>query len=123
MQQLDDLQATHLKPVLHYPFAARMLLSLPDLRNTVKERVTRQLKAWMLEAREASRAVGKGALEAMEQRGRRWASKKRKEVNLALAKVNGPIELGMSERHECTSLRALSPANRALRADAQWIAR
>merc|ERR1719487_1602173 len=36
----------------------------------------------------------------MEQRGRRWASKKRKEVNLALAKVNGPIELGMSERHE-----------------------
>ncbi|GAA6023710.1 hypothetical protein JCM8202_003147, partial [Rhodotorula sphaerocarpa] len=100
LRQLDDLQATHLKPVLHYPFAARMLLSLPDLRNTVKERVTRQLKAWMLEAREASRAVGKGALEAMEQRGRRWASKKRKEVNLALAKVNGPIELGMSERHE-----------------------
>ncbi|GAA5981050.1 hypothetical protein JCM10908_003964 [Rhodotorula pacifica] len=100
LRQLDDLQSTHLKPLLHYPFASQMLLSIPDLRLSVRDSVTRQLKAWMYEAREASRAVGKGALDAMEQRGRRWASKKRKEVNLALAKINGPIELGMSERHE-----------------------
>ncbi|GAA5885896.1 hypothetical protein JCM3774_002257, partial [Rhodotorula dairenensis] len=100
LRQLDDLQTVHLKPVLHYPFATQMLLSIPDLRLSVREAVTRELNAWMYEARAASRAVGKGALDAMEQRGRRWASKKRKEVNLALAKINGPIELSMSERHE-----------------------
>jgi len=58
----------------------------------------------MFEAREASRAVGKGALESMELRGRRWNSRRRKEVNMRLAKINGPVELGVSERHECTSL-------------------
>lgn len=56
----------------------------------------------MYEARSSSRAVGKGALDAMEARGRRWAVRKRKEGNLmGLAKINGPIELGVSERHEC----------------------
>ncbi|KWU41897.1 hypothetical protein RHOSPDRAFT_8325, partial [Rhodotorula sp. JG-1b] len=102
LRQLDDLQSTHLhNPLLvHYPFASQMALSIPDLRHSIRDLVTGHLKAWMFEAREASRAVGKGALDAMEQRGRRWASKKRREVNLAVAKINGPIELSMSERHE-----------------------
>ena len=109
-QQLDDLQSTHLhNPLLvHYPFAAQMALSIPDLRHSIRDLVTGHLKAWMFEAREASRAVGKGALDAMEQRGRRWASKKRREVNFAVAKINGPIELSMSERHECESSLSLS---------------
>lgn len=100
-QQLEDLQATHLKPVLHYPFATLMISSVPDLRNSIRDAVTRSLKAWMYEARETSRSVGKGALDAMEQRGRRWAARKRKDASLGLAKINGPIELGLSERHEC----------------------
>jgi len=83
-----------------------MLSSIPESRAQIRDAVTRSLKAWMYEAREASRAVGKGALDAMEQRGRRWAARKRKEVQLALAKINGPIELGISERHEC----ALAPS-------------
>ncbi|BGO99036.1 Exocyst complex component SEC15 [Rhodotorula toruloides] len=100
LRQLEDLQATHLKPVLHYPFATLMLSSVPDLRNSIRDAVTRSLKAWMYEARETSRSVGKGALDAMEQRGRRWAARKRKDASLGLAKINGPIELGLSERHE-----------------------
>lgn len=55
----------------------------------------------MYEARNASRAVGRGALDAMEARGRRWVARKRKEGTVGLARVNGPIELGVSERHEC----------------------
>lgn len=56
----------------------------------------------MYEARSSSRSVGKGALEAMESRGRRWTVRKRKEGSLVgLSKINGPIELGVSERHEC----------------------
>lgn len=53
--------------------------------------------------------MGKGALDAMEARGRRWNARKKKEMQsggmgtgLGLAKVNGPLELGISERHECT---------------------
>lgn len=56
----------------------------------------------MYEARNESRAVGRGALDAMEARSRRWAVRKRKEGTVGLARVNGPIELGVSERHECT---------------------
>ncbi|GAA6041621.1 hypothetical protein JCM8097_007771 [Rhodosporidiobolus ruineniae] len=100
LRHLEDLQTTHLKPVLHYPFAALMLGSIPDARGHIREEVTRALKAWMYEAREASRDVGKGALEAMEMRGRRWNARRRKEPSMALSKINGPVELGVSERHE-----------------------
>lgn len=99
-----------------------MLSSIPDLRASIRDAVTRNLKAWMYEAREASRAVGRGALDAMEQRGRRWAARKRKEVSLALAKINGPIELGISERHECALRRG--PVSFDVRlADALWQSR
>ncbi|GAA5957372.1 hypothetical protein JCM21900_006878 [Sporobolomyces salmonicolor] len=104
LRQLDDLQQIHLKPVLSYPFATLMLSSLPDTRSSIRDAVTRSLKAWMYEAREASRAVGKGALEAMEMRGRRWNARRRKELSMALAKVNGPVELGVSERYEYNAL-------------------
>ncbi|BGP12307.1 Rab GTPase-binding exocyst subunit S15 [Rhodosporidiobolus nylandii] len=100
LRQLDDLQSTHLKPVLGYPFASLMLSSLPDTRSHIRDAVTRALKAWMYEAREASRGVGKGALEAMEMRGRRWNARRRKDASMALSKINGPVELGVSERHE-----------------------
>ncbi|KAI5477595.1 exocyst complex component, sec15 subunit [Pseudohyphozyma bogoriensis] len=100
LRQLEDLQTTHLKPVLHYPFASLMLSSIPSSRTAIRESVTKSLKAWMYEARNASRAVGKGALDAMEARGRRWAARKRKESSVGLTKINGPIELGVSERHE-----------------------
>lgn len=101
VQQLEELQSTHLKPVLHYPFASLMLTSIPSSRNAIRESVSRSLKAWMYEARNASRTIGRGALDAMEARGRRWAARKRKEGTVGLARVNGPIELGVSERHEC----------------------
>ncbi|GAA5918475.1 hypothetical protein JCM1841_003987 [Sporobolomyces salmonicolor] len=104
LRQLDDLQQIHLKPVLSYPFATLMLSSLPDTRSSIRDAVTRSLKAWMYEAREASRAVGKGALEAMEMRGRRWNARRRKELSMALAKINGPVELGVSERYEYNAL-------------------
>ncbi|KAK4046374.1 Rab GTPase-binding exocyst subunit S15 [Microbotryomycetes sp. JL201] len=104
LRQLDDLQATRLKTVSHYPFAALMASSVSVSRNSIRESVTKALKAWMFDAREASRAVGKGALDAMEARSRRWNAKKRKEANMALSKINGSVELGLSERHEYNAL-------------------
>ncbi|GAA5899149.1 Rab GTPase-binding exocyst subunit SEC15 [Sporobolomyces salmoneus] len=107
LRQLDDLQQIHLKPVLSYPFASLMLTSLPETRQSIKTLVTKSLKTWMYEARESSRSVGKGALENMELRARRWNSRKRKEVamgTMRLAKINGPVELGVSERYEYNAL-------------------
>jgi hypothetical protein len=78
-----------------------MLSSIPSSRTAIRTSVSRSLKAWMYEARNASRSVGRGALDAMEARGRRWVARKRKEATVGLARVNGPIELGVSERHEC----------------------
>ncbi|KAM0793644.1 hypothetical protein ACM66B_001075 [Microbotryomycetes sp. NB124-2] len=104
LRQLDDLQANRLKTVSHYSFAALMASSISVSRNAVRESVTKALKAWMFDAREASRAVGKTALEAMEARSRRWNAKRRKEANMALSKINGPVELGVSERHEYNPL-------------------
>lgn len=103
LRQLEDLQSIHLKRVLHYPFASQMLQSLPSTKNSIKQLVTTALKTWMFEAREASRSVGKGALENMELRNRRWNSRKRKDSmgGMRLAKINGPVELGVSERYEC----------------------
>lgn len=110
-QQLEDLQQTHLKPILHYPFASLMLTSIPSSRNEIRDSVTKSLKAWMYEARNASQAVGRGALDAMEARGRRWNARKRKEGSVGLARVNGPIELGVSERHECPYLSLVCGAD------------
>lgn len=99
-KQIDELQNVQIKPVLHFPFAAQMLAAVPHWRTAVRDAVTSGLKAWMFEARSVGQQVGRGALEAMDQRNRRWAARKRKEANIALAKINGPIELSLSERHE-----------------------
>ncbi|GAA5949792.1 hypothetical protein JCM3765_007693 [Sporobolomyces pararoseus] len=106
LRELEDLQQIHLKPVLYYPFASQMLQSLPSTKMSIKTLVTKSLKTWMFEAREASRSVGKTALENMESRNRRWNSRKRKDVlgGMRLAKINGPVELGVSERYEFNPL-------------------
>jgi len=102
LRQLEDLQSIHLKPVMNYPFAKEMLTSLPETRSEIKKSVLKSLKTWMFEARESSRSVGKGALENMESRGRKWNSRKRNDQTstMRLAKINGPVELGVSERYE-----------------------
>lgn len=61
----------------------------------------------MYEARTASAGVGRGALEAMEMRNRRWVGRKKRDGGMGIGgggmggRVNGPVELGVSERHEC----------------------
>jgi len=102
LRALDDLESNQLKPVLHFPFAAHMLARLASTRQQIRDAVTREMKAWLFEAREASRTVGKLALEGLEQRNRRWKARKARDVDgtLRLARINGPVELAVSERHE-----------------------
>jgi hypothetical protein len=79
-----------------------MSSTVPSTRSQIKDAVTRDFKSWLFEARNESRNVGRLALEAMEQRNRRWKARKAKDTDgtLRLARVGSPIECGTSERHE-----------------------
>jgi hypothetical protein len=101
-QSLDELQTIHLKPVLHFPFAAHMLSTVPSTQSQIRDAVTRDFKSWLFEARNESRNVGRLALDAMEQRNRRWRARKARDPDgtFRLARVGSPIECGISERHE-----------------------
>lgn len=102
LKSLDELQHNHLKPLHNLPFANHLLSTLPATRQHIKEAVLKDLKTWLFEAREASRAVGQLALQATEQRSRRWKTRKAKDTDgaLRLARLNGAVELAVSERHE-----------------------
>lgn len=121
LRSLDDLQHTHLKPLLPFAeFAGYLGAALPGERARIRDEVTKQLKTWLFDAREACGNVGRLALEAMETRNRRWKARRERalkgkegrgpseaEVEGAavarLANVNTPVEMAISERHECAS--------------------
>lgn len=102
LSSLDDLQHNHLKPLSHLPFATHLLSTLPATRQHIKQVVLKGMKEWLFQAREASTTVGTLALQATEQRNRRWKARKAKDTDgaLRLARVNGAVELSVSERHE-----------------------
>jgi len=104
LRSLEELESIHLKPILHHEFARLMLESIPQMRDQVKNNVTKEMKEWLYEVREKSRTVGKLALDAMEARQKRWKVKSLKDPMLSLAKVNSAIELVVNERIECESI-------------------
>ncbi|SPO31224.1 related to secretory pathway protein (exocyst complex protein Sec15) [Ustilago trichophora] len=100
LRSLQELETVHLRAVLHHEFAKHMMEGIPQMRNQVKAAVTRELKEWLFEVREKSRTVGQLALEAMENRQKRWRVKAQRDPLLRLAKVNSAIELVVNERQE-----------------------
>lgn len=102
LRALNEMQHHHLRPLAHLPFANHLLSILPVTRQHIKTAVLKDLKSWLFEARESSRAVGQLALQATEQRNRRWKARKAKDTDgaLRLARLNGAVELVVSERHE-----------------------
>ncbi|PWY99296.1 exocyst complex subunit Sec15-like protein [Testicularia cyperi] len=100
LRSLQELETVHLKAVLHHEFAKHMLESIPQMRTQVKQAVNREMKEWLFEVREKSRTVGKLALDAMENRQKRWRVKSQRDPMLRLAKVNSAIEMVVNERTE-----------------------
>lgn len=86
---------------MQFEFAKHMLETIPNMRDTIKQSVMREMKEWLFEAREKQRVVGKLALEAMDARVKRWKAKSQKDPMLALAKVNSAIELVVNEKADC----------------------
>lgn len=108
LRSLDELQFIHLKPLLPFAaFAGYLAEALPNEKIRVREEVTKQLNSWLYEAREKSGAIGKAAMEGMDLRTRRWKARKDrvKQTDTAslamLVNVNNPVEMAVSERHEC----------------------
>ncbi|EPQ27215.1 uncharacterized protein PFL1_05138 [Pseudozyma flocculosa PF-1] len=100
LRSLEELETIHLKAVLHHEFAKHMMESIPQMREQVRQAVTREMKEWLYEVREKSRTVGRLALDAMEARQKRWRIKSQRDAMLSLAKVNSAIELVVNERVE-----------------------
>ena len=67
-------------------------MSLPSLRGQIKDAVTASTKQWLLEIRNLTGEVGKLALDAMENRTRRWRSRKEKDSMFRLSRVSSAVE-------------------------------
>ncbi|CBQ69901.1 related to secretory pathway protein (exocyst complex protein Sec15) [Sporisorium reilianum SRZ2] len=100
LRSMQELEAVHLRGLLHHEFAKHMMEGIPQMRGQVKAAVTREMKEWLFEVREKSSTVGQLALEAMENRQKRWRVKAQRDPLLRLAKVNSAIELVVNERTE-----------------------
>ncbi|TKY88144.1 hypothetical protein EX895_002854 [Sporisorium graminicola] len=100
LRSMQELESVHLRGLLHHDFAKHMMEGIPQMRGQVKAAVTREMKEWLFEVREKSRTVGQLALEAMENRQKRWRVKAQRDPLLRLAKVNSAIELVVNERVE-----------------------
>lgn len=67
-------------------------MSLPSLRGQIKDAVTASTKQWLLEIRNQTGEVGKLALKAMENRTRRWWSRREKDPMLRASRVGSAVE-------------------------------
>ena len=74
------------------PLFQHILMSLPSLRGQIKDAVTASTKQWLLEIRNLTGEVGRLALEAMENRTRRWRSRREKDPMLRLSRVGSAVE-------------------------------
>jgi exocyst complex component 6 len=67
-------------------------MSLPSLRGQIKLSVTASTKQWLLDIRNLTGNVGRLALDAMENRKRRWRSRREKDPMLRLSRVGSAVE-------------------------------
>ena len=113
LRSLDDLLAIHIKPLLSFGFAQHMLATLPLTKLQVRAEVTTEFKSWLFDARQSGKELGRKAIEQYEKRARRWrergvgssASPSSSASHAALSKtaLNGPVEVGVSEKYEYNS--------------------
>ena len=62
------------------------------MRSQIKDAVTATLKQWLLDIRNVSSQVGQLALEAMDNRIRRWRGRREKDPMLKLSRVGSAVE-------------------------------
>jgi uncharacterized ParB-like nuclease family protein len=92
VQSLEDIQSMPQTLLSQTPLYQHILMSLPSLRGQIKDAVTASTKQWLLEIRNLTGEVGRLALEAMENRTRRWRSRKEKDSMFRLSRVGSAVE-------------------------------
>ncbi|KAF5321792.1 hypothetical protein D9619_000672 [Psilocybe cf. subviscida] len=100
LRSLEDIHSMPPTSLSQTPFFQHLLSSLPSLRAQIKDAVTASMKQWLLEIRNTSTEVGRLAVESMEQRTKRWRSRRDKDVLLRSNRVGSAVELITYEKIE-----------------------
>ena len=103
VQSLEDIESMPPTSLSQTPLFQHVLSSLPSLRSQIKDAVTATMKQWLLDIRNTSAQVGQLALEAMDNRTRRWRSRKEKDPMLKLNRVGSAVESVTYEKIDRTS--------------------
>ncbi|KAI0250002.1 exocyst complex component sec15 subunit [Lactifluus subvellereus] len=107
LRSLEDIQRMPQSSLSQTPLFQHILTSLPSLRGQIKVSVTASTKQWLLEIRNLTGDVGRLALEAMENRTRRWRSRREKDSMLRLNRVGSAVETVSYETTDDMVLEAL----------------
>lgn len=104
LRSLSDLQAIHLQEITHYEFVTMIQGSIPSIKKMIQDAVMTDLKAWLFDIREKSRAVGEGAFHDTSRRKERWRRQVERNPTLQFAKLNSSIELVLNEDNDFDAL-------------------
>ncbi|KAG8716234.1 hypothetical protein FRC11_006628 [Ceratobasidium sp. 423] len=79
LRTLEEIRSLPFSSISQTPFLDHILASLPSLRAQIKGAVTSEHNSWLLTVREVTGEVGELALAAVEERSRRWRTRRERE--------------------------------------------
>ncbi|CAE6443190.1 unnamed protein product [Rhizoctonia solani] len=79
LRTLEEIRSLPFSSISQTPFLDHILASLPSLRAQIKGAVTSEHNSWLLTVREVTGEVGELALAAVEERARRWRTRRERE--------------------------------------------
>ncbi|ELU45514.1 rsec15 [Rhizoctonia solani AG-1 IA] len=97
---LEEIRSLPFSSISQTPFLDHILASLPSLRAQIKGAVTSEHNSWLLTVREVTGQVGQLALVAVEERSRRWRTRREREGLSYTNRVGCAVELVTNEKVE-----------------------
>ncbi|CCG81161.1 putative Exocyst complex component Sec15 [Taphrina deformans PYCC 5710] len=104
LRALSELQNIHLPEITQHEFVVMIKGSIPSIKQMIQDAVMTDLKAWLFDIREKSRAVGKSAFDDTLRRKDRWRRQIERNPTLQFAKLNSSIELVLNEENDFEAL-------------------
>ncbi|KAH7343400.1 exocyst complex component, sec15 subunit [Rhizoctonia solani] len=100
LRTLEEIRSLPFSSISQTPFLDHILASLPSLRAQIKGAVTSEHNSWLLTVREVTGEVGELALAAVEERARRWRTRREREGLSYTNRVGCAVELVTNEKVE-----------------------
>ncbi|CAE6535112.1 unnamed protein product, partial [Rhizoctonia solani] len=100
LRTLEEIRSLPFSSISQTPFLDHILASLPSLRAQIKGAVTSEHNSWLLTVREVTGEVGELALAAVEERARRWRTRREREGLPYTNRVGCAVELVTNEKVE-----------------------